>query len=212
VGRPRLFGADYSVYVRIARMALAEKGVDCELVPVDIFAKGELPGWYAQRQPFGRIPAFEHGGLDLYETSAIVRYVDEAFDGPQLQPADPRLRARMNQIVGIVDSYAYRTLVWDIYVEAVSKPRRNEPTDAARVTRALPVAETCLAELARLKQEGDWMLGSAISLADLYVAPVFGYFEQAPRAAQMLARHAVLAEWWERIKCRESYRGTEPTD
>jgi glutathione S-transferase len=212
MGKPRLFGADYSVYVRIARMTLAEKGVDYELVPVDIFAKGGPPPRYSEQQPFGRIPAFEHDGFDLYETSAIVRYVDEAFGGPKLQPADPRLGARMNQIVGIVDSYAYRTLVWDIYVETVSKPRRSEPTDAARVARAVPVAETCLAELARLKQEGDWMLGSAISLADLYVAPVFGYFEKAPQALPMLGRHAALLNWWERMKDRVSYGDTEPTD
>jgi glutathione S-transferase len=212
MGKPRLFGADYSVYVRIARMALAEKGVDYELVPVDIFAKGGPPHWYSEQQPFGRIPAFEHEGLDLYETSAIVRYVDDAFDGPKLQPAHPRLSARMNQIVGIVDSYAYRTLVWDIYVETVSKPRRSEPTDAARVTRAWPVAETCLAELARLKQEADWMLGPAISLADLYVAPVFGYFEKAPQALPMFGPHAELLNWWERMKDRASYRDTEPTE
>jgi glutathione S-transferase len=210
--KPRLFGADYSVYVRIARMTLAEKGVDCELIPVDIFAKAGLPDWYPERQPFGKIPAFEHDGLDLYETSAIVRYIDEAFDGPKLQPADPRLRARMNQIVGIVDPYAYRTLVWDIYVETVSKPRRNEPTGAALVARALPLAETCLAELARLKQQGEWMLGPAISLADLYLAPVFGYFEKAPQAAPMLAGHSTLSTWWGRMKRRTSYRETEPTD
>lgn len=212
MGRPRLFGADYSVYVRIARMALAEKDVDYELVPIDIFDKAGLPDWYAKRQPFGKIPAFEHDGLDLYETSAIVRYIDEAFDGPKLQPGDPLHRARVNQIVGIVDSYAYRTLVWDIYVEAVSKPRRNEPTDEALVARALPVAETCLTELARLKHEGDWMAGGAISLADLYLAPVFGYFEKAPQAAPMLAGYPALSTWWERIKRRASYRDTEPTN
>lgn len=212
MARPRLFGADYSVYVRIARMALAEKGVGYELVPVDIFAREGLPDGYPERQPFGKIPAFEHDGFELYETSAIVRYVDEAFDGPKLQPADPRLRARMNQIVGIVDSYAYRTLVWDIYVETVSKPRRGEPTDAARAARALPAAETCLAELARLKQEGSWLAGAAISLADLYVAPVLGYFEKAPQALPMLGAHPALAEWWQRMKRRASYRETEPTD
>jgi glutathione S-transferase len=117
----------------------------------------------------------------------------------------------MNQIVGIVDSYAYRTLVWDLYVETVSKPRDGGKTDEALVARALPVAETCLAELARLKRDGDWLLGDAITLADLYVAPVLGYFERAPRAAPMLARHPALAAWWGRVKERESYLATEPT-
>ena len=55
---PRVFGAKYSVYVRIVRLSLAEKGVDYELVPVDIFADGGPPTDYLDRHPFGRIPAF----------------------------------------------------------------------------------------------------------------------------------------------------------
>jgi|SRR5271157_563417 len=58
--KPRLFGADYSVYVRIARLSLVEKGVEYELVPIDIFADEGPPRSYLMRHPFGRIPAFEH--------------------------------------------------------------------------------------------------------------------------------------------------------
>jgi glutathione S-transferase len=212
MGRVVVYGADYSVYVRIVRLALFEKAVDCELVPVDVFAEGGPPGWYLDHQPFGRIPAFEHDGLRLYETSAITRYVDEAFDGPPLQPAEPRSRAAMNQIIGIVDSYAYRTLVWDIYVETVSKPKEGRRTDEALVARALPRAATCLSEIARLKRGGDWLLGDSLSLADLHLAPVFGYFLRAPAAAPMLARHPGLAAWWEGMRHRASYKATEPAD
>jgi glutathione S-transferase len=90
---PTVFGAAYSVYVRIVRLALAEKGVAYRLVDIDIFAPGGPPQEYVARHPFGRIPAFEHDGFRLYETGAIARYVDEAFDGPPLQPADVRRRA-----------------------------------------------------------------------------------------------------------------------
>ena len=104
MARPKLFGADFSVYVRIVRLALAEKGVGYDLVPVDVFAAGGVPAWYLELHPFGRIPAFEHDGFRLFETSAIARYVDEAFDGPALQPTDPRGRATMNQIIGMLDA------------------------------------------------------------------------------------------------------------
>ena len=87
---PTLYGAAYSVYVRAVRMALAEKGVAYTLVPVDVFAPGGPSAEYLARQPFGKIPAFEHDGFRLYEAGAITRYVDEAFDGPPLQPADRR--------------------------------------------------------------------------------------------------------------------------
>ena len=73
---PILYGAAYSVYVRAARLALAEKGVAYELVEIDIY--GAAPDWYARLHPFRRIPAFAHDGFVLYEAAAILRYVDEA--------------------------------------------------------------------------------------------------------------------------------------
>ncbi len=59
---------------------------------------------YLARQPFAKVPAFEHDGFRIYETSAIMRYVDEAFDGPALQPADAKGRAIMEQAISVIDS------------------------------------------------------------------------------------------------------------
>ena len=211
MSRAKLYGADYSVYVRIARLALLEKGVDHELVPVDVFSPGGLPAWYLSLNPFGRIPAFEHDGLVLHETTAIVRYVDEAFEGPPLQPADPRGRAVMNQIVGLLDSYAYRALVWDIYVERVSRPREGTPSNEGKIAAALTVAETCLDTLARLKSPGPFLLGETITLADLHAAPIFAYFLKAPEGRQMLRRFPQLVRWWEAATALPSFAATEPT-
>jgi glutathione S-transferase len=212
MSRAKLYGADYSVYVRIARLALIEKGVDHECIAVDVFSPGGLPAWYLSLHPFGRIPAFEHDGLVLHETTAIVRYVDEAFAGPPLQPADPRSRAVMNQIVGLLDSYAYRAMVWDIYVERVSRPREGTPANEGRIAAALPVAETCLDTLARLKRPGPFLLGGTISLADLHAAPIFAYFLKAPEGRQMLTRFPQLALWWESVAKLPSFAATEPAD
>lgn len=159
-----------------------------------------------------RSSAFPHAGTDLYETGPIIRYVDEAFDGPSLQPIAPRDRAVMNQMMGIVDSYAYRTLVWDIYVETVSKPGRGETTDTERVAKAVPLAETCLSELSRLKRIGPWLIGEDISLADIYLAPVVAYFEKADIAGAMLDRHPNILAWWRAMRGRESFIATEPSD
>jgi glutathione S-transferase len=109
--KPTVFGAPYSVYVRSVRLTLEEKAIDYDLVPVDIFAAGDPPAEHLARHPFGKIPAFEHDGFRLYEAEAITRYIDEAFAGVPLQPADVRRRARMTQVISILDSYAYRTLV-----------------------------------------------------------------------------------------------------
>jgi glutathione S-transferase len=77
LSEPIVYGAAYSVYVRAVRLVLAEKRVAYRLVEVDIF--GAPDAAHLRRHPFGKIPAFEHDGFTLYETSAIARYVDEAF-------------------------------------------------------------------------------------------------------------------------------------
>ncbi len=206
--RPRLFGAPYSVYVRIVRLVLAEKGVAYDLVPVDIFADGGPPADHLLRHPFGKIPAFAHDGFTLYETGAIARYVDEAFPGPRLQPTGIRERARCNQLIGIADSYAYPDLVWGVYVERVSKPARGVAADEARVASALERSRTCLAAITNLKGKRDWLAGDDLSLADLYLAPMLDYFLMAREGPDMLGAYPGLADWWRRIASRPSMRET----
>ena len=194
--------------MRAVRLALEEKGVEYELVPVDIFAPGGPPPEHMARHPFGKIPAFEHAGFRLYEAGAITRYVDEAFAGPPLQPDDPRSRARMNQIISILDSYAYRTLVWDIYVERIVRPTTGSTTDEARVTAAMPKAEICLFTLAELMGESSWLAGPVISLADLHAASILAPFRLAPEGERLLNRQDRLAGWWDRVSTRPSFART----
>ncbi|APO68725.1 glutathione S-transferase protein [Rhizobium gallicum] len=209
--KPKLFGADYSVYVRAVRLTLHEKGADYDLVPVDVFAAAGPPSSYLARQPFGRIPALEHDGFNLYETGAITRYIDAAFNGPSLQPATPRKCARMNQIISIADGYIYSNLVWGIYVELVSKPLRGEPSDEARVAIARSKAPVCLQALADLMDGEPWLAGETLTLADLHVAPMMDYFLTVPGGRKLLEQHTGLAAWWQRIAERPSMQYTQPT-
>ncbi|MER8993794.1 glutathione S-transferase family protein [Mesorhizobium sp. M0074] len=205
MGKPVVYGADYSVYVRIVRLVLEEKGVGYELVPVDVFAADGIPGWYFEHQPFGRIPAFEHDGFRLYETGAIARYVDEAFGGPALQPVEARPRARLNQITGLLDAYAYRTMVWDVAVERLEKT----PPDEAVIANGLRQARTALQALSSLKAEGPWLLGTDLTLADLHAAPIIGYFVKVAEGQALLAEFAEIRDWYARITQRANFAKTE---
>jgi glutathione S-transferase len=211
VSDPILYGAAYSVYVRGVRLALAEKGVTYRLEEVDVFAPGGPPGSYLERHPFARIPAFEHDGFRLYEAAAIARYVDEAFAGPSLQPAGPRGRARMIQIVGILDSYGYRPMIWDIYVERMSAPREGRASDEAKIAAALPKARLCLRAIAGLMAGVPFLAGGALSLADLHAAPMFAYFLAAPEGASLMREQPALAAWWESMAARPSMTATRPS-
>jgi glutathione S-transferase len=210
MSRPALFGASYSVYVRSARLALEEKGVDYRLEEVDVFAPGGPSASYLERQPFGKIPALEHDGFRLYECSAIIRYVDAAFPGPCLRPDDARAAARVDQVISLLDSYAYRTLVWDIFVERIRAPERGRAPDEARIRAALPGAANCLGVLEALSAGGRWLAGPELSLADLHAAPMIALFRQTPEGADMLVRYGGLAEWWQEIAQRPSMVRTAP--
>ncbi|ESW81315.1 glutathione S-transferase family protein [Mesorhizobium sp. M0659] len=200
MAKPVVYGADYSVYVRIVRLVLAEKGIDYDLVPVDVFAAEGTPAWYFEHHPFGRIPAVEHDGFRLFETSAIARYVDEAFDGPALQPKDARTRATMNQIIGMLDAYAYRSMVWDVAVERLEK----EAPDEALVANGLRQAETVLRVLTALKPPGPWLLGDQLTLVDLHAASIIAYFVKVADGQKLLAAFADIQAWWDGIAKRPS--------
>jgi glutathione S-transferase len=205
---PVLYGADYSVYTRIARLALAEKGVAYRFETVDVFAPGGPPAWYLDRHPFGRIPSFAHGEIALHEVAAITRYVDEAFPGPPLQPTDAVSRARMTQIISIMDSYGFRPLVLNLYVQRVSVVRRGDVPDEARIAAALPACERCVAALATLQGGSKFLVGAALTLADLHAAPMLAYVCLAPEGAAMLGRHADLAAWSRRMQARPAMIAT----
>ncbi len=205
-----VFGAAYSVYVRIVRLALEEKGVPYRLEEVDIFAEGGPPKDYLQRHPFARIPAFEHDGFQLFESGAINRYVDEAFDGPPLMPDGARARARVNQITGLLDSYAYRAMVWDVYVERVDVPNEGGVSDEEKIAAGLKTAGVCLAALEDIMGEDDYLAGPAVTLADLHAVPMIECLLGAPEGAALLERHPALARWWARMATRPSLPATAP--
>ncbi len=205
-----VFGAAYSVYVRIVRLALEEKGVPYRLEEVDIFAEGGPPADYLQRHPFARIPAFEHDGFRLFESGAIGRYVDEAFDGPPLMPDGARARARVNQITGLLDSYAYRAMVWDVYVERVDVPNEGGVSDEEKIAAGLKTAGICLTALEGIMGQGDYLAGPRVTLADLHAAPMFECLLGAPEGAALLERHPALVRWWDRMAARPSLTATAP--
>jgi glutathione S-transferase len=203
-----LHGYSYSVYLRIVRMTMLEKGVAWSQVEVDPFAD-EIPPDYLALNPFGRVPTLDHDGFLLYETTAITRYIDEAFEGPRLQPETPRERARMNQIVAIADSYGYWPMVRQVFSQRVFNARRRTP-DEAVVAEGLERSRKVLAALEPLAGGGDFLVGDRLSLADLHLGAMVGYFTAADVGAAALGEYPKLSAWWKAFKNRKSLTETDP--
>ena len=204
-----LYGLSRSVYTRIARLALEEKGVEYALEEVEIFGPAGAPPAHLERHPFGRIPVLEHAGFVLYETGAVTRYIDEAFPGPMLQPPDAAARARMNQVIGIIDAYAYRPMIWGVFVNRVSIPREGRAADEVAISSGLPRSRTALRTLEGVLGAQPFFAGEQLSLADLHVAPVLLYFQLTVEGRKMMAEHPRLEAWLAGMKERRSVQTTK---
>jgi glutathione S-transferase len=197
----KLYGMAGSPNVRGAMLGLAEKGVHYELVTV-------LPPFkdpeHMTRNPFGRVPVLEHDGFMLYETQAILRYVDETFPGPQLQPTDRYEVARMNQILGIIDCYLFKSWSADIGFERLIAPTYfKRPSNAAVIDAAVPLAR-CAAEALDSLIASPHRTGNTYSLADIRLVPHFAWFRATPEGQALLDGKDKLQRWFNTVSDRDT--------
>lgn len=188
----KIHGFPQSTYVRTACMACIEKGVDYEVVPLAFREPS-----HAALHPFLRMPAMENGAVALFETLAIASYIDEAFDGPSLQPSNPVDAARMRQWISAGIDYLYEDLVGaglsgdDVTAEALAKADKD-----------LAILDDALAD-------APYLSGQSVSLADLFVAPMIAYGCVSERAAALVDSKPNLAAWRERMFQRDCFKATQ---
>jgi glutathione S-transferase len=201
-----IHGIPGSPYVRMPLLACEEKGVAWRLAPLGM-GDAKTPE-HLKRHPFGRMPAIEHGDFKLYEAQAIIRYIDQAFDGPSLTPADPQAQARMNQVMNIIDWYVMPSISSGIVFNRVIKPMFGMPVDEAAVTAAVPLAGTCISALTEILGDKPYFSGDAVSLGDLAAVAHLDFMAAAPETAELLAKSPKLAAWLERMTSRPSAQRT----
>ena len=196
-----------SPFGRTVMAALEEKGASWRLSPV---APGTMRSpEHLARHPFGRIPVLEHGDFRIYETQAIIRYLDRVLPGRSLSPADPKRLARMDQVMNINDWYLFHGVGNVIIFHRVIGPRlMGIAPDEAAIEAAMPKARTVFKELAGILADQDFLIGDGVSLADLLVAPAVSFFTTTPEWAELGAPHANLVAWLARMEARPSMQAT----
>jgi glutathione S-transferase len=207
---PVIHGPAFSTYVRSVRLTLEEKGAAYRLEEVNILEDAHKTPEHLARHPFAKVPAFEHDGFALYETVAIMRYVDETFEGPPLQPDDARGRARMTQVLSLIGAYAYPACIGACVIQRLVVPMMGGTPDEAVIAAAVPQAKTSVEALDALLGDNAYFAGGALSLADLHVAPVYDYFSQTPEGEAALQGTPDLRRWWDGISQRASVQTTKP--
>src|ERR1700730_17996725 len=196
-----------SPFGRAVLASLQEKGAAYRFSQV---ALGTLRSpEHLARHPFGRVPVLEHDGFFLYETQAILRYLDRVLPEPELTPADPKGAARMDEGINVNAWYLFQGVGNVIVFQRVVGPRvMGLKPDEAAIAAAMPKAHTVFAELARLLGDQSFLAGEDLSLADLMLAPQIGFFTLTPEWAELGAPHRNLVAWLARMEARPSMKAT----
>jgi stringent starvation protein A len=169
------------------RIVLYEKGMDFQIIDVDMFNK---PEDLAVINPHNRVPVLVERDLILYEPNIINEYIDERFPHPQLMPPDPVMRARARQLL--------LTMEREIFVHIETLEKNLKTADKARAA-----IRDRLTELAPIFTKQKFMLGDEFSMLDVAVAPLLWrldhYGVDLPKTAAPIQKYA------ERIFSRQGF-------
>src|SRR5688572_2539656 len=200
----KIIGSYVSPYVRKVLACLALKDLDYEIDPITPFYGGEE---FQRLSPLRRIPVLVDGDLALCDSSVICAYLDEAYPGRPLLPADVKDRARARWLEEYADTRLGDVFIWGLFYQKVVHPIVwGEPGDLARIEKTLE--QDLPRELDYLEGElpGDGFLFGDIGLADIAIATFFrngayaGFEVDAgrwPKTAAFVARaldHRVFAD------------------
>jgi glutathione S-transferase len=178
-----LYNAARCPYAARVRIVLAEKGVEYEIVEVDL---SDRPAWLYEKNPLGRVPVIEEDGGDpLPESAVIMEFLEERYPEPPLLPPDPADRAAVRLLV-----FRHDELTDPYYAFRRGEDGAAEQLDAA------------LARLDVRLYEQDYLGGAEFGLADIALVP------WVLRARDMLGvnlnGHPSLLAWLERLEERPS--------
>ena len=201
----QLIGAPASNFVWTVRIACTEKGVPYSLVPT-VPHTPEVDAIH----PFGKIPVLRHGDFTLAESRAICLYIDRAFDGPALVPADLQAAATVEQWLSLVNTCIDLLLVRR-YLGAYFFPStRDGSPDRQAIEATLPDMRRHFAVLDAAVEPSGYLAANAFTLADINLLPILFYMNKMPESRAILAGTKHLRGYFERHFERPSVQRTIP--
>lgn len=191
-----------STYSRRVCMALLEKNIPHELVVVDMAARKHREPAYLALNPYGRVPTLQDGDFLLYESTAILSYLERQYPEPALAPADPRERALLDMHMKLCDIQMARQ------AGVIMFPMRflpKERWDEKAMAQAKSEIEKHLAILERQIGERQFLVGDRYSLAEICYTPFVQFFPP-----MQIAAPPAVARWIARMQERPSAVKTAP--
>lgn len=200
-----IIGTPLSNFVRTARMAALEKGVPYELIevaPRSDQANAIHPG--------GMIPVLRHGDRTLFESRAITRYIDEAFEGPSLMPRDPWQAAQAEQWLAYVATSVDKAVIRELVHAYFFSRKPDKSPDREIVDRASKRVQRQFATLGKAVEKTGYLSGDSFGLADMYAMPIISQSRVTPEGKEAMAMSPSLLAYYEKHKTRPSFAETAP--
>jgi glutathione S-transferase len=191
----------FSTFARRVRIALIEKNIPAELVEVDMIARAHRGPAYLALNPYGRVPTLEEDGFVLYESTAILEYLEATHPTPPLVPADARGRALVAMHMKLCDIQMARQTGIIIF------PRRFLPKDRwddAAMAQAKKEIEKHFAIVETQLKGKEYMVGNQYSLVEVCYTP---FVEFLP--LMEITPPPGVAAWVQRMLDRPSAKQTK---
>ena len=190
-----IIGSYVSPYVRKVLAALNLKRLSFEVDPITPFYGNDE---FERLSPLRRIPVLIDGDFSISDSTVICDYLDEAYPGHPLYPADPTQRARARWLEEFADTRLGDLFIWSLFYQKVVRPLVwGEPTDEERVARAENEEIPAALDYLETQLPTDGYLFGDIGVADIAIASFFrngayaGFETDAarwPRSAAFVAR------------------------
>lgn len=190
-----------SAYLWAAMHVADEKGVSYALALIERGSPSHLA-----LHPFGKMPVLQHGELRLYETAAIVHYIDRAFDGPPLQPADAAGQAHAIRWISMVNAYVFPVMN-RFMKERLVRPAWGLEPDADFLASAREPLMLQVRLIDEAVAAGGYLVGDRLTIADSFLFPHLLFFARTPEGAALLERAPAARDWLARLMARPSYVG-----
>lgn len=191
-------------YTRKVLVVLAEKGAHADLVYVDIPHGAQRRPEHVARHPFAKLPVLDDDTFRVYETAAILQYLD-TLPGPSLTSADARGRARALQWDRVHQSY-FEPHAHPLIVHAQFSRILGFAGDQALIAAARVAMQPALDVIDRYLHTSPWLSGETFGLADVTWMPYLDYLGAIGEGDALTTGRPALAAWWDRIASRPSWQ------
>ncbi len=197
-----IIGFPISNTVRATRITAHEKGVEYTYTPSKPHADDVLAVY-----PLGKVPVMRHDGFELFESGAICRYIDQAFDGPALMPKDLKQNATIESWVSAATTAYDKEILRNYIVEYITNKDEDGNVNRYVIDRTVKKFPQLFAMLNDAVKDG-FVGGSEFTLADCHIIPILAIAQAFPESAEEFGKHSALQDYLERMSERESFKAT----